>query len=403
MRAGRASRPPDANAATSRSHDPKTDAAIAVALPDSEPSEMAPAGAVVELQGVRVAYGGRPVVDVEHLAVRAGELLVIIGPNGSGKSTLLRVLGLLEAPTAGRVLFGGQPVARGDLLAARRQMASVFQDPLLVDATVFDNEALGLRFRGLSRDASTPRVRQWMGRLGIAPLASRRARTLSGGEAQRTALARALVLQPSLLLLDEPFAALDQPTRETLIVELGTILRHDRITTVLVTHDRGEAMALGDRVAAMLAGEIKQIDEPSRLFRAPVSEAVARFVGMETIVDGRIVSAEGGRLTVDVSGQMVKSASGLGRIGDPVRLCVRPEDVALTARGEVVGSDATNHLTGIITRLLPSGTQMRALIDCGFPLVALVTRRAIETSALGVGSPVVASFMSSAAHVIPRS
>jgi tungstate transport system ATP-binding protein len=359
--------------------------------------------AVVELEGVRVVYGGRLAVDVERLAVRAGELLVIIGPNGSGKSTLLRVLGLLEAPTMGCVRVRGQPVAPRELLTARRQMASVFQDPLLVDTTAFDNVALGLRFRGVSRDEITPRVRQWMDRLGIWHLAGRRARTLSGGEAQRTALARALVLRPAVLLLDEPFSALDQPAREALIVELGRILRQDRITTVLVTHDRGEAMTLGDRVAAMMDGRILQLDDASRLFRAPVSEEVARFAGVETIVEARIVSAGDGLLTLDVAGQKVEVAAGWGQAGDGVRLCVRPEDVTLGAPGEGALSSSRNQLMGTITQLLPSGTQVRALVDCGFPLVALVTHRSVEEMAMAEGMPVVASFKASAAHVIPRS
>ena len=299
--------------------------------------------------------------------------------------------------------FRGQPVAPRDLLTARRQMASVFQDPLLVDATAFDNVALGLRFRGLTRGEIAPRVQRWMDRFGIGHLAGRRARTLSGGEAQRTALARALVLQPALLLLDEPFSALDQPTREALIVELGRILRHDRITTVLVTHDRGEAMTLGDRVAAMMDGRILQLDEASRLFRAPVSEAVARFVGVETIVDGRIVAAGDGLLTLDVAGQKVEVAAGRGQPGDDVRLCVRPEDVTLGVPGEVFLSSSRNQLTGTITQLLPAGTQVRALVDCGFPLVALVTHRSVEEMAMVEGMPVVARFKASAAHVIPRS
>lgn len=359
--------------------------------------------AVVELEAVRVVYGGRPVVDVGHLAVRAGELLAIIGPNGSGKSTLLRVLGLLEPPTAGEVRFRGQAVARRDLLTVRRQMASVFQDPLLVDATAFDNVALGLRFRGLSRGEIVPRVQRWMDRLGVGHLAERRARTLSGGEAQRTALARALVLQPAVLLLDEPFSALDQPTREALIVELGRILRHDRITTVLVTHDRGEAMTLGDQVAAMMDGRILQLADAARLFRAPASEVVARFVGVETIVDGRVVAAGDGLLTLDVAGQKIEVAAGRGQAGEEVRLCVRPEDVTLTVPGEVSLSSSRNQLTGTITQLLPSGAQVRALVDCGFPLVALVTHRSVEEMSMVEGLPVVASFKATAAHVIPRS
>jgi len=245
---------------------------------------LGPTTAVVALAGVRVAYGGRTAVDIERLEVRAGELLAVIGPNGAGKSTLLRVLGLLERPAAGSIAFRGRTVAPGERLDARRQMASVFQDPLLVDATVFDNVALGLRFRGLSRGEIAPRVRNWMRRFGIEHLATRRSRTLSGGEAQRTALARALVLQPALLLLDEPFSALDQPTREALIADLGSILRHDRITTVLVTHDRGEALTLGDRVATMMDGRIVQVDAASRRILLRTESGTVRI---ECTIDGK--------------------------------------------------------------------------------------------------------------------
>jgi molybdopterin-binding protein len=356
--------------------------------------------AVLELEGVTVRYGRDVAVEVDRLEVLEGEILVIIGPNGSGKSTLLRTLGLLEPPTTGAIRFKGEPVDARRLLAVRRHMASVFQDPLLIDATVFQNAALGLGFRRVPRADLAPRVQPWLDRLGIGHLGERRARTLSGGEAQRTALARALVLQPALLLLDEPFAALDQPTRETLIVELGRILRHDRITTVMVTHDRSEAMTLGDRVAVLMAGRIQQIDETARLFRSPVSEAVARFVGFETIVDGKVITAEDGLISLDAGGQTVE-VTAAARPGDRVRLCLRPEDVALAIPGQITDGSPRNRLLGRVTDLLPQGAHVRVTVDCGFPLMALVTRRSVEDMRLTAGSPVVAIFKATAAHVLP--
>jgi len=226
-----------------------------------------------------VVRGDRVVLDVPALDVRPGEILAVIGPNGAGKSTLLRVMGLLERPAVGTVRVSGEPASPARALALRRRMASAFQEPLLADMSVLDNVALGLRFRRRARSEQRARARRWLERFGIASLAARQARTLSGGEAQRTALARALVLEPDLLLLDEPFSALDQPTRETLLGELGRILREDARTTVLVTHDRSEALALSDRVAVMMDGRVLQLDETARVFRAPVSEEVARFVG----------------------------------------------------------------------------------------------------------------------------
>ncbi len=355
---------------------------------------------VLELVGVTVRYGGAVAVEVDRLEVLEGEILVVIGPNGSGKSTLLRTLGLLETPATGAIRFKGEPVDARRVLAVRRHMASVFQDPLLIDATVFQNAALGLGFRRVPRADLAPRVQPWLDRLGIGHLGERRARTLSGGEAQRTALARALVLQPALLLLDEPFAALDQPTRETLIVELGRILRHDRITTVMVTHDRSEAMTLGDRVAVLMAGRIQQIDETARLFQSPISEVVARFVGVETIVDGKVIRAEDGLVSLDAGGQTVEVAAA-AQPGDRVRFCLRPEDVALAIPEQITGGSPGNHLSGTVISLQPQGVHVRVTVDCGFPLMALITRRSVEDMRLVAGSPVVAIFKAIAAHVLP--
>ncbi len=357
---------------------------------------------VVALHGIRVVRGARTVLDVPELAVDAGEVLAVIGPNGAGKSTLLRVMGLLETPTAGSVRFQGERVSPSDGLAVRRRMASVFQDPLLTDATVRDNVALGLRFRGSDADRSAGRVTEWLEQLGIVDLAGREARTLSGGEAQRTALARALVLEPELLLLDEPFSALDQPTREALIEDLARILRRRRTTTVLVTHDRGEAQALGDRVAVMLDGRLRQVDQAGQVFRAPVSEEVARFVGVETLLECRVRSVHEGLAVLEAGKQTIEVAQP-AEPGEWVRLCVRPEDVTLSARAGTAPSSARNHLAGQIVRLTPSGPHVRVTIDCGFPLVALVTQRSVEELGFAPGTPVTAHFKATAPHLLRHS
>ena len=198
---------------------------------------------LVSLRDVRLGYPPSFMLEVAALDVRPAEVLAVIGPNGSGKSTLLRVLGLLERPEAGEVRVGGRVIDARDGLAERRRMAAVFQESLLADTTVAANVALGLGFRGIRGAAADSRVRRWLERFRLEALAGRPARTLSGGEAQRVALARALVLEPEVLLLDEPFASLDQPSRTALIADLGTVLRQDRVATVLVTHDRGEAQA----------------------------------------------------------------------------------------------------------------------------------------------------------------
>jgi tungstate transport system ATP-binding protein len=209
------------------------------------------------LRGVIVRRGGQAILDVPALAVRPCEVLAVVGPNGAGKSTLLQVMALLLAPDAGEVCFHGALVdARRDPVPVRRRMAVVFQEPLLFDTSVFENVASGLRLRGVARAAIREGVVAWLERLGIAHLAGRAARTLSAGEARRASLARALVLEPELLLLDEPFGALDYPTRQALLGELPPLVAAARTTTVLVTHDPTEARALATRAIALHAGRI---------------------------------------------------------------------------------------------------------------------------------------------------
>jgi tungstate transport system ATP-binding protein len=352
---------------------------------------------VVEVRGLRVAHEGQAVLDVPALAVREGETLGVMGPNGAGKSTLLRVLSLLQSPDAGTVRFRGEAITAAHGLAVRRRMASVFQDPLLADTSVFDNVAMGLRFRGVPRAAERGRVLAWLERFGVAALAARRARTLSGGEGQRVALARALVLEPELLLLDEPFSALDQPTREALIQDLRGVLRADRVTTVLVTHHRGEALALGDRLAVLIGGRILQIGPAGEVFRAPALESVARFVGLETILDARVVEAGRSGAVVEAAGRRLLVAAPAAA-GEHVLLALRPEDLYL-ARPDTAPTDR-NCLAGRVTHVIPAPLHVRVVIDCGVPVIAVVTHRTAMELALAPEMPVVVSFAPEAPHVL---
>jgi tungstate transport system ATP-binding protein len=351
---------------------------------------------------VRVAYDGVPVLALDALEARPGEVLAIIGPNGSGKSTLLRIMGWLERPASGQVCWRGRPVESGDVLDVRRRIAMVFQQPLLAAMTVADNVGLGLRFRGVAAHERRLRVAHWLDRFGVAGLAGRRATTLSGGEAQRVALARALVLEPELLLLDEPFSGLDAPARALLIPELAAVLRDDRVSTVLVTHDRGEAQALGDRVAVMIGGQLRQVDETAVVFRAPVSEEVARFVGVETIVTGQVTAAGAGAgtVTVEVAGRALEIAASAAP-GERVRVAIRPEDVTLMLADErPVATSARNHLAGRVVQVRASTPHVHVVVDCGFPLVAAVTPRSIDELGLAAGATVTAVFKATAAHLL---
>ncbi len=354
---------------------------------------------VLALHDIEIRRSDAFVLDVPALDVRAGEVLAVIGPNGSGKSTLLRVLGLLQAPDRGEVRYQGRAVTVAEGLSLRRRMAMVFQAPMLADTTVDANVALGLGFRGVPAAERAPRVRRWLERFGVGALGSRPARRLSGGEAQRVALARALVLEPEVLFLDEPLSGLDEPTRTALVPELGAVLRTERVTTVLVTHDRAEAQALADRVAVLIGGRLHQVDETARTFQAPASETVARFVGVETIVSGDVIAADGGVVLVDVGGRRLE-VGGTARPGERVRLGIRPEDVTLAQPPEAPAlTSARNHLAGTVLRVTP-GSPVRVLVDVGFSLVAAVTPRSVAELALAPGVPITAIFKASAAHLI---
>ncbi|GAB4503985.1 MAG: hypothetical protein Fur0043_09780 [Anaerolineales bacterium] len=218
------------------------------------------------------------VLRVERLSIAPGETLAVVGPNGAGKSTLLLVLARLLKPSQGEILFQGQPISAQSDTAYRRRIGLVMQDPLLFDTSVFENVASGLRFRGLDRGEIQRRVRLWLGRLGVEDLSKRRASQLSGGEAQRVSLARALALEPQLLLLDEPFAALDPPTRSRLLDDLETLLQETATTTVFVTHDLDEAVQVAGRMAVMVGNRLRQIGNPEEVFAAPADTEVAQFL-----------------------------------------------------------------------------------------------------------------------------
>lgn len=277
---------------------------------------------LLALRNISVRHGESTVLQVSALDVYHGEVLAVIGPNGAGKSTLLRVMGLLQQPTTGRIYFAGEEATKSNALRLRRRTASVFQEALLLNASVHDNAALGLKMRGLSRNEIDKRLRPWLERLGIAHLTSRAARSLSGGEAQRTSLARALALDPELLLLDEPFSALDQSTREVLLFDLQTILRETGVTTVLVTHDRQEALIMGRRVGVVQRGKLLQIGLNHDVFTRPVNENVAGIAGVDTRIPGVVEKVADGIATVRFNGG-TEYVIGDFEPGTQVIVCIR--------------------------------------------------------------------------------
>ena len=232
----------------------------------------------ITIRDLQIKRIERVTLEVGQLEIKQGEVLTVVGPNGAGKSTLLLALARLLKPARGNIQFRGRPLEQWDELEYRRRISFVFQAPLLMDMTVEQNVALGLTFRGVSKQATLERAGRWMKALGIESLAKRRASQLSGGEAQRVSLARAFVLEPELLLLDEPFAALDPPTHAKLLDDLSMILRENQRTAVFVTHNLKEAATLSHRLAVIVGGRLRQAGLVGEIKANPADETVQAFL-----------------------------------------------------------------------------------------------------------------------------
>jgi len=355
------------------------------------------------LEDAEIRRGRRTVLQVPRLEVFPHEVLAVIGPNGAGKTTLLLALAALLPLHQGELRFRGQRVTRASQAAYRRRIAVVLQEPLLLRGTVYDNVALGLRLRGLQPAQVRARVEPWLARLGIAHLAQRPAKRLSGGEARRVSLARALVLQPDILFLDEPFNALDTPTRQQLLLELQALFHGEGLTAVYITHDFGEALALGHRVAVVMEGQVQQIGSPSEVFTAPRNLAVARFVGVETVLPGRVVRSRAGMVRVALDAGWTLDAVGAFATGQAVYACLRPDHITLWGEEPPARSSARNRCQGTVQTLTPLGAVVKVLVRCGAAtVVAHITPPSVEELGLSVGATVWLTFKASAVHLIGR-
>jgi len=357
---------------------------------------------LLEVRNLLLKRADRTVLHVPDFSVFRGEILSLLGPNGAGKTTLLQALAFLTPYFQGEIIFQGQKInSSKSIFALRRRVTMVFQDPLLFDASVYDNVASGLKIRGLKKKEIQQIVSQNLERFGISHLAQRSARKISAGEAQRVALARACAIQPEILLLDEPFAKLDQPTRDSLLADLESVLRQTKTTTVMATHDRWEALRLSDRLAVMSSGQILQVGPPEEVMNKPLDEFVAAFVGVESILTGKVIGKEKGSIIVDVSGRTVE-AIGEMDLGETVALCIRPENVTLTDLHPPELSSARNVFPGRIVKISPFGLFYRIQLDCGFPLISYITAHSLEKLKLEEGLEAVASFKATSIHVVRK-
>jgi tungstate transport system ATP-binding protein len=358
--------------------------------------------AVLTTKDLKVELGGIPVLHIPSFSLNDKEVVTIIGPNGSGKTTLLLTLACLLKPFAGHVSYRGEALASHDaVFRFRRKISMVFQDPLLFDTTVYNNVATGLKLRGLAKNDAKERVIKYLKMFGIEHLANRSARKLSGGESQRTSLARAFAIEPEIIFLDEPFSALDPPTRHALVHDLDSVLQKTGTTTVMVTHVEFEALNLSGRIVVMNGGRIVQTGSPSEVMNNPLDEFVAKFVGMEAILNGKIVECENGFLMISVFGKQIY-ARGQGKPEEEVNCCIRPENVAVETQDDSSRSENRNIFAGQITHVYSMGPFVKLSLDCGFPLISLVTRDAFAVLGLAEGKKIYASFNPASVHLLNK-
>jgi tungstate transport system ATP-binding protein len=355
---------------------------------------------MIEIDDLEVRRGAFT-LRVPRLEARRGRTLAVLGPNGAGKSTLLEILALLRRPGRGLVrLLGEEPSSREQRLRLRRRLSLAMQDPFLLAGSVIDNVGLPLRLRGVAAAEARRRAGDWIERFGIGAVADRLARHLSGGQARRASLARALACDPDVLLLDEPFSALDPPGRDALVRDFQRLLAPET-AVVLVTHDRSEALGLAHEVAVLECGRLLQWGPTQEVFRRPASEEVAALAGIETLLSGPVSASADGLCRIEVAPGIWVEARGEADAGSSVTLCIHPEEVILERGPRSGRSTARNVYEATVRALSPQGALCRVELECPFPLVALITRRSSEELELRAGERVSAAFKASAVHLFP--
>jgi putative spermidine/putrescine transport system ATP-binding protein len=318
--------------------------------------------ASIHIQEVSKRFGAVTAVNRMRLDLQEGELIAFLGPSGCGKTTTLRMVAGFEQPSAGTIRFGDKDVT--NLAPERRNVGMVFQNyALFPHMTVTQNVAYGLQMRRVEGAELRRRVEAMLAKVQLQGLGDRYARQISGGQQQRTALARALVINPSVLLLDEPLANLDAKLREEMRFYIRELQREFAITTIYVTHDQAEALVLADRIAVMMDGELHQLDVPKAIYERPASARVASFIGLANLIAGKVTANRDGALTVATPFGEIAACGSSGRsAGEEVQVCVRPEAFTVSQGGGAVGLRRDGDTT-VVTGQVREMAYLGSIID----------------------------------------
>ncbi|MCX7991926.1 MAG: ABC transporter ATP-binding protein [Proteobacteria bacterium] len=353
---------------------------------------------IISVSALRFFSGKRHVLNIDELSIYKGERVCVIGENGAGKTSLILAMSGLLNFEEGDIFFYdkkiGKDISKSHYL---KRIAIVFQDPLLVNDSVYNNIAMVLRFRKISNNQIKERVNNVLSRLKIEHLLNRNVNSLSGGEAQRVNLARAIVLEPEILFMDEPFSAIDSSYKDNLISDLSEIIREKNITLILSTHDRYEAFRICERFIVLEKGQIVSDTDQELLLSSPCNEFSASFIGYETILNGIVESCEEGTYIAKVGNNKI---FGVGEFkgGDRLIICINPENVALSVKPIKEDSSIRNCLKGVVTEINNLGYYFRVKVNCGFEIVSNITKKSFDELKIEKNSPIYVEFKAVSVH-----
>lgn len=316
---------------------------------------------IIELKALNKAYGEQQALRSLNLDIQNGEFLTLLGPSGCGKTTLLRLLSGFETPDSGQILLNGKDITH--LAPEQRHLNLVFQNyALFPHMSVYENIAFGLQCQKRPKTEIKERVETMMQRVQIAEFAERKPHQLSGGQQQRVAIARAAVNEPLVLLLDEPFSALDYHLRKNMRIELKSLQRRLKITFIFVTHDQEEALSMSDRVVVMNRGRIEQIGNPRDLYEEPTNLFVAKFIGEANIFNTTVLDVAENKIEVDIAGDKLhfKNLKSFHK-GDRINILFRPEDVEVFGTNEI--EDKGDLLHGHVSEVIYKGSTVDLVIQ----------------------------------------
>jgi molybdate transport system ATP-binding protein len=350
---------------------------------------------VIGIRGLCLKFPNFALRDID-LTIGTGDYFMLVGPTGAGKTLLLETIAGLRVPASGQIWSDDVDITGLD--PEKRGIGIVYQDSALFPhLSVSGNISFGLKIRRVERLSVKKAVSEMAERVGVANLLDRMPSTLSGGERQKVALARALVVEPRVLLLDEPLSALDPESRENLREELRTLHETLKLTTVHVTHDFDEAISLGTRLAVLGNGEVKQAGTPQQVFQAPESEFVARFTMAWNIYAGEIVHRAGKTVFIVSGAEFTVDAC---HADGPVRASIRPENVQVTSTAPRPG--CCNLFAGIVKRVVDHGATVSVTISLPLEITGLLTRQAFEAMSLSLGQPACVSISPEAVQLFDK-